>query len=170
MTNIATQAAFIGAAMAMLCLPAWANDPDPITAEPDAFAARVALPDSVALPDGSVMATLSATMPETGQQTHETYVMTRAEEEEYYVLTEADRTRLRQQQMLILGYREAGLDVDGTFSFAINPCLTGEGNLRNARVSIELRADETVGFFPVVDDMRLRRLLGQQLRTLPPCS
>ncbi len=170
MSKTDIRAALLGTALVVLCLPALATEPDPTTADPAAFVARLSLPDSVAVPDGGVVATMSATLPDTGQRFVERYVLRRAAEQGHYVFSDPDRIRLRRQQELIRDYMDAGIDVDGSFSVTLEPCATGQGRLRGARVSIDLLADADAGFITVVDQMRLRRLLGRSISTLEPCN
>ncbi len=170
MSKTDLRAALLGTVIAALCLPASATEPDPITADPADFVARLSMPDSVDVAEGGVEATLSAVLPDTGQRFVERYILRPAQEPGHFVFSTTDRVRVARQQGLIRQYMDAGIDVDGSFSVTLDPCVTGLGQPRRARVSIDLQADQESGFINVVDDMRLRRLIGHSISELQPCS
>ncbi len=153
-----------------VCWPALATEPDPITADPAAVAAHIALPAGVAIPDGGAVLVLSATHEALGARSHETYRLVALPDAGGFALSPADQVRLAQQQGVITEWMNAGIDVDGSMSFTIDPCLTGEDVPRRARVTIALRADHDSGFQTVVDDMRLQRVLGRPVTELEACA
>ena len=142
---------------------------DPLTADPRGIAALVTLPDGVALPEDGAVMTLSAVNTATEAVSREQYVLIPSENGDLYVLSRGDQARLSEQQGMILGWMAQEIDVDGTFNFVIDPCQVGDGPDRQARVSVQLRADTEGPFLPVIDDMRLRRILDQDLDEMPVC-
>ncbi|RMA43426.1 hypothetical protein [Rhodophyticola porphyridii] len=142
---------------------------DPVTADPAGVAARVTLPEGVALPDGGAVIVLSAVNTQTRAVSAERYVMVPAETPDVFVLSPGDQARLADQQRLILGWMGQEIEVDGNFGFTIDPCRVGDGPARRARVSVHLRAEPDGPFIPVIDDMRLRRVLGESPTELPVC-
>ena len=145
------------------------DTPDPITADPAGIAARVTLPDGIDLPDDGAVMTLSAVNTETEAVSRERYVLTLSDDRGLYVLSRGDQARLSEQQGTILGWMTQEIDVDGTFNFAIDPCRTGDGPDRHARVSVQLRGETDGPFLPVIDDMHLRRILDYDLAEMPVC-
>ncbi|WP_224816810.1 hypothetical protein [Hasllibacter sp. MH4015] len=147
-----------------------AQDPDPVTADPDQIAARITLPEGLAMQDGGVVMTMGAINEVTGAQTLEVYALVPSRTEPHMVLSGPDRARLAAQQALIVGWMDAGHEVDGSFAVTLAPCRTGVEVPGRARASMALRADAESGFQVVVEDMRVRRLIGQPIRDLPPCE
>ncbi|QBY01938.1 hypothetical protein E2K80_15405 [Rhodophyticola sp. CCM32] len=143
---------------------------DPLMADPNGVAAQVILPDNVALPEDGAVMVVSGVNTLTRAVSSEQYVLIPSEQRDLYVLSRDDQTRLAQQQGLILGWMAEDIDVDGAFNFTIAPCQTGGEPDGQARVSIQLRAEVEGPFLPIVENMRLRSLLGHDLSELQVCS
>lgn len=153
-----------------LSAKAVASEPDPITADPVAFATRIQLSKGYAISKKGVEISVRARNEQSQDVSSETYHLVRSTDAAEFVLTVQDRARLAAQQAHILSWMDAGIDVDGAFSMQINPCHIDPPKANKARVSIAVRGDFESGFYKVVDEMRLSRLINKSIDTLEPCG
>lgn len=147
-----------------------ASEPDPITADPVAFATRIELSKGYAISKKGVEISVQARNEQSQDVSSETYNLVRSTDAVEFVLTEQDRARLAAQQAHILSWMDAGIDVDGAFSMQINPCHIDPPKKTKPLVSIAVRGDFENGFYKVVDKMHLRSLINKSLDTLEPCG
>lgn len=139
----------------------------PLTADPEALAIEITLPDSVGIVPNSAVLVLSNVFE--GETTEGRFVL--AQNGDVYRIAPNDIEPLRQLQATIRAQEEAQPD-DNSGSLSINaaPCLNAADASVAETVSVSIQAAKDGPFLPLFRDQPLSALFGQQdLATWPLC-
>ncbi|MEL6640268.1 MAG: hypothetical protein AAFP98_02965 [Pseudomonadota bacterium] len=139
----------------------------PLTADPEALAIQIVLPDSVGIVPNSAVLVLSNTFE--GETTEGRFVLDQSGD--VYRIAPNDVEPLRQLQATIRTQEEAQPD-DNSGSLSVNaaPCLNTANASVEETVSVSIQAAKDGPFLPLFRDQPLSALFGQQdLVTWPTC-
>jgi hypothetical protein len=151
----------------------------PLTADPAGLAARVDLPDGLAIPADGATLVLAARRSDTGASRSGTFALARAATVDggsVYVVPPAEIERFRSLQDEIGAWEAADPEAtEGTFSVAVTACVVGAGPAPDATVSVDIRTDPDGAFVPLVRRAPLEQVVrlatgGQDGCLRPPSA
>ncbi len=147
----------------------------PLKADPKDIAIALDLPDTVAIREGSAQMVMTATRKDTSETSQETYVLATKSGTDgsvIYAISQSDFARIRQQQTLIRGWKDAvGRNASGSIGIELEGCSLGAGPDEDEVMSINLRTAADGPFYPLVRDTPVVSVLEYtKLEALEPCA
>ena len=142
---------------------------DPLTADPAAIAARISLPEGLAISPGGAVLEIGARRKDTGESLSGRYALRR--KGDTWALAPADAAALRTLQAEVLAWKaeDAG---EGHLSLHLTGCRTGAGPAQDAPISADLSLDGGASFLPLLRGLEvsdLQRAAGPRQPKLPAC-
>ncbi|MEL6572752.1 MAG: hypothetical protein AAFQ64_13895 [Pseudomonadota bacterium] len=139
----------------------------PLTADPEAIALQLTLPDGAGIMPGSAAMVLEAT--QNGETTSDTFVLEQSGD--IFSVAASDLSRLRARQAMLRAAEEADPDgVSGALSLTAGPCQTGDNLSVDARISVGMRLAVDGPFLPLVRNGPLSAVFDEaEIAAWPPC-
>lgn len=139
----------------------------PLTADPEAIALRLTLPEGAGIRPGSALMVLETT--NDGSTTTDTYVLD--QRGDVFAVAATDVPLLRARQAEIAAMEAADPDaISGSLSITASPCKIGDGPTLNSRISVAMRLAVDGPFLPLVNNGPLSAVFDEtDIAAWPAC-
>ncbi|WP_298360822.1 hypothetical protein [uncultured Litoreibacter sp.] len=147
----------------------------PMEADPSDIAVALDLPDGIGVRQGTAKLLLTATRSDTNETSAATYILAASPGRDgstVYAIADRDFGRLRAQQSLIRGWKDAAGDAtNGSLSAGLEGCIIGAGPADDAAMSINMRTAKEDAFFPLIRRAPITDVMElADMEDLKPCD
>lgn len=138
----------------------------PLTADPEAIALRVTLPDGTGIMPGSAKMILETTG---GIEKSGTFILARQGDVFSVAPNDVDRLRTLQAEIAAVEATNPN-DISGSLGITAGPCVVGEGPTADSRLSVGMRLAVDGPFLPLVRNGPLSAMFDEtDIATWPTC-